>query len=458
MNQGGQAIFRSLTTDLEEVTITVGGGVKLQLVFGDITNEITDAVVNTTDFTNFSDDGVCKDILTVAGPDVEAELKAAKVNRGDVLVSQSGSFPCDAILHVCGERDAGLIEQLVCRIIDHCETFGFESVAIPAICAGVGGLDPGVVAGAIFRGVKAATSSTPLYSLTKIRLVLIKINVFLAFKEEAMQMFATAVINRAPVHQFSQAPQQQPPLSMNADLSIVRTISTSHQSIFQFLGLSREDVDDAMIKLNNLYEAQCSTQTLKKAELEGITQDDMNDLTQLVETLGLYMQMNQGDLMVSGLKDGVGQVTQMINAFQHDCLRRQMRVREEEDLYGRVAWCILGHNGNWERFPKTATYDLEINDIARGIVDAQAIQWTVDRQRMEATRPLSGHTAKLKRLENLPDFTPPLYWDNMAKDKNLMVVALQPSSVEYQTVKEAFKRTVPKTVMKVSSFYQELLA
>lgn len=57
------------------------------------------------------------------------------------------------------------------------------------VCAGAGGLDPGVVAGAILRGIKTATSSTPFYSLTNIRLVLIKINVFLEFKKEAMQTF-----------------------------------------------------------------------------------------------------------------------------------------------------------------------------------------------------------------------------------------------------------------------------
>lgn len=51
------AIFRSLTSDLDDITMTVGGGVKLQLVFGDITNETTDVVVNTTDFTNFHDGG-----------------------------------------------------------------------------------------------------------------------------------------------------------------------------------------------------------------------------------------------------------------------------------------------------------------------------------------------------------------------------------------------------------------
>ncbi|TKS92984.1 Poly [ADP-ribose] polymerase 15 [Collichthys lucidus] len=37
----------------------------------------------------------------------------------------------------------------------------------------------------------------------------------------------------------------------------------------------------------------------------------------------------------------------------------------------------------------------------------------------------------------------------MADDENLKVVALQPSSPEYRTVKEAFKRTVSKTVMKI---------
>lgn len=51
------AIFRSLTSDLDDITMTVGGRVKLQLVFGDITNETTEAVVNTTDFINFENGG-----------------------------------------------------------------------------------------------------------------------------------------------------------------------------------------------------------------------------------------------------------------------------------------------------------------------------------------------------------------------------------------------------------------
>ncbi|KAJ4949533.1 hypothetical protein JOQ06_021044 [Pogonophryne albipinna] len=410
VNQGGEAIFRSLTSDLDEITMTVGGGVKLQLVFGDITDETTDAVVNTTDFVDFQI-GVCKDILTVAGADVEAELKAAKSTHGEVFVSQSGGFPCEALFHVCGQNDAVVIEKLVIRIVEHCESFGFKSVAIPAICAGAGGLDPGVVAGAVLRGVKDATSSFGLNSLTDIRLVLLKINVFLAFKEKAMQMFSTAVINKASVPQ--------------------------------------KDVDGAMTKLTDLYQAQCSSQTFRKEELKDLTQDDMKDLKQLVETEGLYVELSQGTLKVSGLKNGVIKVMQMINASLHGNLRREVRVREEEDLYARVAWCILGHRGNWERFPKTANHSLENNDVGGRIVDAQGDKWNVDLPRMEATRYLGGQTTKLKRLEHLPDFTLPLYWDNMAAGEALKTVELLPSYAEYRTVKEVFKRTVGKTVLKI---------
>ncbi|KAI3375716.1 hypothetical protein L3Q82_004024 [Scortum barcoo] len=450
MTQDGQAIFRSLDSDLDDVTMTVGGGVKVQLVFGDITNETTDAVVNTTDFTDFQSGG---DILNRAGFQVEAELKAAKVKRGDVFVSQPGSFPCKAILHVCGEKDAGVIEQLVCSIIKQCEKSGFNSVAIPAICAGAGGLDPSVVAGAILRGVKAATSSTPLYCLTNIRLVLIKINVFLAFKEGAMQMFPTAAIKRVLVPQLTRV-QQQLPSSMSADLSILCTSSTSQQSVFLVMGLSRKDVDDAMTKLKNQYQIQCSTQTFTKEELAGLTQDDLKDLKQLMETQGLYIQKDQpsqGSITVSGLKDGVNQVMQMINASLRGSLRRETRVREEEDLYACKTWCILGLNGNWERLPKKANYNLENKDIAGGIVDAQGSTWSVNLQRLEATKGnrITGQTVKLKRLVNLPDFTLPLYWDNMGDGEALKRVSLQPSSAEYRTVKEAFKRTVPKTVMQI---------
>ncbi|XP_071774139.2 protein mono-ADP-ribosyltransferase PARP14-like isoform X1 [Centroberyx gerrardi] len=458
MNQGGQAIFQSLTCDLDGITLAVGGGVKLQLVFGDITNETTDAVVNTTDFIDFERDSVCKDILTVAGPQVEAELKSVvRANKGEIFVSQPGQFPCKAIFHVCGERDAAIIQGLVCDIIASCESKGYKSVAIPAICAGIGGLDPDVVAAAILRGVKVTVSSVPLRCLSHIRIVMIKINVFLAFKEAARQTFPSLVTSTVSVRQLPQALQQhQPPLSSSPDLSILCTAgSTLQQSVFLILGLSSKEVANAIAELKRLYQAQCSQHSFNREELECLTQKDVDDLRQLVETLGLCMEENQASRgvqagwSVSGLKDGVNQAMQIIYASLRGSLRREVRDREEEEVYGRVAWCIVGSRGDWERLPRTAHHDLEKGDARGGVVDAQGVQWSVDLRRMEATDQGTRRTAQLKRLEHLPDFSFPLYWDSMAPDERLKMVKLPSSSVEYQRVKESFKRTAAKTVLKI---------
>lgn len=160
-----------------------------------------------------------------------------------------------------------------------------------------------------------------------------------------------------------------------------------------------------MAKTKSLYQVQCSTHTFKWEELAGLTPGDKDDLKQLVETQGLYIQKNksdEGSITVHGLKDGVNKVMHMINTSLHGCLKREVREREEDDLYTRVAWCILGQHDNWERVPKGTNHNLERKATAGGIVDAQGINWSVNLQRMEATLQATGQTTKLKRLVNLP--------------------------------------------------------
>lgn len=190
------------------------------------------------------------------------------------------------------------------------------------------------------------------------------------------------------------------PQSINLNRSIRRTSSTGQHSTFLVLGLHRNHVDDAITKMKNLYQVQCSTKTFTRNDLADLTPADMKDLKKLAETQGLCLQENpngQGGLLVRGLKAGVNQVEQRLQTITP--LRREMRLKAEEDLYPRVAWCILGHNGSWERLPKTANYKLENGDVTNGIMDALGVTWTVNLQKMEA-RSLKW-TTKLKKLENL---------------------------------------------------------
>uniref|UniRef100_A0A3B3CC42 Poly [ADP-ribose] polymerase n=2 Tax=Oryzias melastigma TaxID=30732 RepID=A0A3B3CC42_ORYME len=176
----------------------------------------------------------------------------------------------------------------------------------------------------------------------------------------------------------------------------------------------------------------------------------MKDLRTLAQQQKLHIQENppgQGGLIVSGLKSGVNQVVQMVNTAVP--LRRELRVKEEDNLYLSVAWCILVPNESWVRLPKADNYKLERGNTANGIVDAKGTKWNVNLEKTEARSQTSDQVAKLKRLENLPDFTFPLYWDSMDPGENLKEVLLDPQSEEYRTVLKPFRKTVKRTVLKI---------
>ncbi|RXN18969.1 poly [ADP-ribose] polymerase 14-like protein [Labeo rohita] len=262
----GQALFWSLTSDLDEIIMAVDG-IEVHLVFGDITNETTDATVNTTDFKDFQTAGVCKDILTKAGPQIQAQLTGAQVASGQIFTTPPGGFPCKTIMHVCEQRDPAVIKTLAKEIVVQCERGRYR-------------------------------------------------------------------------------------------------------------------------KLKRAYDNQCSTQTFSPDEISCLTPDEMDQLFSTVDSLHLKVEKNSSEeWVVKGLKDGVNEVLKLTK----DAALRQM----------------------------------------------------------EATSCDSGQVTALKRLENLPDFTLPIYWDNMNQSETFKVIELDQSSGEYETVKADFKRTVTKTVLKI---------
>ncbi|KAL1271943.1 hypothetical protein QQF64_030959 [Cirrhinus molitorella] len=464
----GQALFQSLTSDLDEIIMAVHG-IELHLVFGDITNETTDAIVNTTDFKDFQTAGVCKDILTRAGPQIQAQLTGAQVASGQIFSTPPGGFPCKTIMHVCGERKSDVIKTLAKEIVVQCEQGCYRSVAIPAICAGQGGLDANEVAKSILEGVKNGIQGVNLQHLRNIRIVLLKINVFLAFKATANQIFGgnTQLTAPAPlvptnvttrgrsltsIRQSASSRSSRSnslPLPVTLDLSSLVTSLPDAESRAAFLviGHTNNDVSDACRDIQKAYEDQCSTHPVFPDEIERLTQDEMDQLLSKVNSLHLQIEQNSsGGWVVIGLKNGVNEVVRLIQ----DVLRRQVREKDQSFLFNRVTWCILGQQGVWQKLPKEMNYKLEKGDVNDGIVDAQGVKWTVNLRKKKAKKACDSRTVTiLKRLENPSDFSLPIYWDNMSQSDFLQVVDLDQSSTEYKTVKADFKKTVTKTVLKI---------
>ncbi|XP_048455182.1 protein mono-ADP-ribosyltransferase PARP14 [Rhincodon typus] len=121
----------SRATDHVEVQV---GPILLQIVTGDITNEQTDVIVNSSnsDFTLRA--GVSKAILDAAGQTVEDECKALgfQPNNG-IITTNPGNLQCKKIIHMVGQTDPNQMRAFIGAILQKCEDDKFSSVSFPAL-------------------------------------------------------------------------------------------------------------------------------------------------------------------------------------------------------------------------------------------------------------------------------------------------------------------------------------
>ncbi|XP_066573944.1 protein mono-ADP-ribosyltransferase PARP14 [Amia ocellicauda] len=333
-NQSGpSSFFHSITSDLDEITVAVGR-VRVQFVFGNILNETTDVIVNSTDFsTNHA--GVCKDILSVAGVTVQREVESAQSK--------------------------------------------FQ--------------------------MKHAVQETAVPAYT-----------------------------------------ENPTINLCGLLSATQRPSTT--AVFEIIGQKGDNLRKAKERVQSLFDSQVDKQEFPKEDLSRLTEEDIQTIVQSASSLDVQLeQRSDGTVILKGLKPRVNYLLQLFQRTLHEGLLREMTVKEQNCMWSRVMWC-LEKNGDWEHFPREANYLLETGGSS-AVMDASGGKLCIDLQKMEATNERTAQAMRIKRLESQSDFTVPLYWDNMGNRETLKKVELQPSSSEYQRVKNGFLKTAGKTVIKI---------
>ncbi|XP_050977095.1 protein mono-ADP-ribosyltransferase PARP14-like isoform X2 [Labeo rohita] len=132
------------------------GHLTLEVSSGDITQEKTDAIVNSSNQTFSLKSGVSKAILDGAGLQVEQELSQMARDTNYQLteiVTSSGDLPCKEIIHIVGSNKPSDIQQKVLSVLKLCEKHRFTSVAFPALGTGQGGANSSDVADAMINAV-----------------------------------------------------------------------------------------------------------------------------------------------------------------------------------------------------------------------------------------------------------------------------------------------------------------
>lgn len=160
---------------------------------GDITASTADAIVNAANSSLLGGGGVDGAIHRAAGPGLLAacrELRAGAYAKGlptgDAVATPGFDLPADWVIHTvgpnarAGETDPALLASCFRRALDVAEELGAQTIAFPAISAGIYGWDPAVVADIGLRTVR----DYPARSVRSVEFVL--------FNTGTEQIFRTA--------------------------------------------------------------------------------------------------------------------------------------------------------------------------------------------------------------------------------------------------------------------------
>ncbi|XP_010864243.2 protein mono-ADP-ribosyltransferase PARP14 [Esox lucius] len=461
-NPDQASFYRHVSTTQDEVSVMLGS-VKLQLIFGDIISNLSDVVINTTDFSP-NPSGVSKAILVAAGPTVQADLAQAGMPADLMCSTRPGQLACKEIIHVAFEHNTKRIRKVCKNILKLCERKGYQSATFPAVNTGAAGLNASSVCQAMLDGMVSAVMRPSSTTLTVIRIVMIKRPIFEAFRSELesrlgtvppvskmkgiarhiqtlTQSIASSLSINRPSHGFPPPPSAPPGLTVAPWMPPPAVLSVVGRDADAIVRAGRE-LESILGELLTLREVKGEDMwMLNEAELQAVQTE--------AKSLGVSLELREGGsdagevfYVFRGLKEDVLSVRELLDSALSGALRRQLIEKEEALVAQAVQWYMCRRRDVWMKLARHDNYVLEQahlrGDIFAEVEGMDGGKVHVNLKNNTATDRNTGRTYEMKREENRE--LPP-YWDNMSTGELLKKVQLLPTSPEYQQVASGFLST-----------------
>jgi O-acetyl-ADP-ribose deacetylase (regulator of RNase III) len=154
-------VLAEIAMDENKFTTEVGD-INIKARLGDILTLFVDAIVNPADPRGVMAQGVAGAIKAAGGEEIEKEAVAkAPIAAGGAIATSAGTLQNLKVIHVAiatepgGKSSPETVRRAAAAALALAEELELESIAIPALGTGAGGVSPDDSAAAIFEAIRA---------------------------------------------------------------------------------------------------------------------------------------------------------------------------------------------------------------------------------------------------------------------------------------------------------------
>ena len=377
---------RSTTMHSSTAEVFTAGSVKVEILQGDITEDDSDAIVNTTNaelkLVGF---GVAGAIVRKGGPELQTICdtlvsQGFRLQEGKVCDTPStGSLKCSKIFHVVvPQNDKHLLGKTIAACLKRAEKLQLNSIAFPAIGTGILGYSLEEAAHGICGSIIAFGQKTDPVHVNRVRIIIFQQEMYQSFKDKftevtnkpgILKRMGNALMSWLNYGDGSSEVAEKPlsgneiePVVPHSPTSVLK-ITEKSVLLIQIYAEDKQKVTKTEEKLQRIIEEQFVNEKVPNELIAKFSQKQRDDLTrkanqnhvQIIIETGAdlsYIQLRGDHTDVADLKFNIQEIIHQISSIEST-------KREAELLQAKVKWQWLTDTGDYEDYDELPNYHIE---------------------------------------------------------------------------------------------------
>ena len=403
------------------------GSVTVEMLQGDITEDDSDAIVNTTnEMMQLLGSGVAGAILRKGGPDMQKVCDAVvsqgfKLQEGKVCdTPATGQLKCKKIFHVVATDDRNqVLGKTISACLKRAEKLKFRSIAFPAIGTGMSGYNLDDAAQSICSSIIAFGQSNPV-SVKRVRVIIYQTAMYQSFKDKFLEIMNKPGLWKRMTSALSSWYYGGD--SSAAEESITKRTLPSPQPVQPAPVISEKSVlliqifaeDSSIVKkteerLQRLIDEQFTNENFPDKEISKLTSQQKESLRGKAKQKHVEITIEIGKdfsyIKLRGDRNDVADLKVDIQQMIGKIRDAESKQREAKLLQDKVKWSWLNEDNEYEEYDALTNYEIEeafkASEDKIFICEADGVREKFDFKKMEGSDDQSVYKIKRVDIEDL---------------------------------------------------------